>query len=297
MSMAVMFQTLVDALARGSVYGLIAVSINIMYLPSKKFNFAQGDFFVLGGLLSATLLVSKHYSWLSVFPIVLLAGVVLGAVEERVAIWPIARRDDNSHGWVLTTLAVSLIVENVLGLLYVNNLASSVPPVPPLSTLPFHVGGVSINSYEIGVFVWLWVVVLAATWFSRTRYGKAVLAVAEDRSAAVLLGIPASSVVLGSWAIGSGLALMGGLIGAPLTSTSIDLGFPMLIRGFEAAAIGGLGENRGAIAGGYIVAMAEGFGAVIFGPGLREAAIVGVFVVVLIVRPQGLFGHILLRKV
>jgi branched-chain amino acid transport system permease protein len=172
-----------------------------------------------------------------------------------------------------------------------------VRPIPLFSTVPVHVGPVLIESYQVAVWVFVWVVAGGLGLLSRTKQGRAVLALAEDRDAAVLRGIPAAWLIFFSWMLGGALAMMAGMVAAPITFASVSLGSTLLIKGFEAAAIGGLGDNRGAIIGGLFVGVAETIAAIVISPQWRDVATFAALLIVLAIRPAGVFGRVTIREV
>lgn len=296
MNLQVVLQSLVDGITIGSIYGLAAVSINVMYRPSHIFNFAQGDLVLIGALASFVLIESLHLPWILGLAGVIALGAAIGGVEELVAIWPVLSRSSKATAWVLTTLAISLIAENIIGR-YVSDVPNVVRPFPLLSTRPFHAGPVLIQSYQIGVWVFAWLMIAGLGLLYATKHGRAVLALAEDRDAAVLRGVPAATLIFVSWVIGGAVAMLTGLVAAPITFASVGLGATLLIKGFEAAAIGGLGDNRGAMVGGLVVGLAETYAAIFLSPGYRNVATFAALMLVLLVRPAGIFGRVLVREV
>lgn len=296
MNLQVVLQSLVDGITIGSIYGLAAVSINVMYRPSHIFNFAQGDLVLIGALASFVLIESLHLPWILGLIGVIALGAAVGGFVEVVAIWPVLSRSAKATAWVLTTLAISLIAENIIGR-YVSDVPNVVRPFPLLSTRPFHMGPILLQSYQIGVWVFAWLMIGGLGLLYRTKHGRAVLALAEDRDAAVLRGVPAATLILVSWVIGGAVAMLTGMVAAPITFASVGLGATLLIKGFEAAAIGGLGDNRGAMVGGIFVGLAETYAAIFLSPGYRNVATFAALMLVLLVRPAGVFGRVTVREV
>jgi branched-chain amino acid transport system permease protein len=292
----VVLQSLVDGLTIGTLYGLTAVSINIMYRPSHMFNFGQGNLVLIGALAAFVFIERVHLPWVAGLVGVLLLGALLGGFIEVVAIWPILARSSKATAWILTTLAISLILENIIGQ-YITDVPNQVRPFPLLSTRPFHAGPVLIESYQIGVWIFAWVMIGGLGLLYQTKHGRAVLALAEDRDAAILRGVPAATLVLVSWVLGGVVALLTGMVAAPITFASPQLGATLLVKGFEAAAVGGLGDNRGAMVGGIVVGLTETYAGIFIDPGYRNLITFAVVMLVLLVRPVGLFGRVTVRAV
>jgi branched-chain amino acid transport system permease protein len=172
-----------------------------------------------------------------------------------------------------------------------------VKPPEPLSTDSFDLLGANVSSYQIAVVVVTMALVLAVEAFYGTRAGKAVLAVAEDRDAALLRGINPNRLSSWSFFLGGGIAALTGVLAAPLLYASTGLGPSLLLKGFAAAAVGGIGNNRGALIAGYIIGIAEALAAAALSPGYQLASTFAVTLVILLIRPHGLFGRAEARSV
>jgi len=287
---------LISGIPLGCLYALVAVSYNILYRPTNVFNFAQGDLVTLGALSVATFLDRGHLVW----PLALLAAMLMvGAItllEEVVAVSPILRREAGSGVWVITTLAFSLILTNLVGK-YWGMDPVFVNAFWPLSTDPFTIDGVQISSYQIALVGVTIAIVGVVEALYRTRVGKAILAVAENREAALLRGIDPAALSRWSFFAGGALAAATGYLAAPLIPASPALGVALLIKGFAAAALGGLGDNRGALIAGIIIGVTEATGSEFFSAGYQQTTILIVVLAILLVRPQGLFGVVSARAV
>ena len=287
---------LISGIPLGCLYALVAVSYNILYRPTNVFNFAQGDLVTLGALSVATFLDRGHLVW----PLALLAAMLMvGAItllEEVVAVSPILRREAGSGVWVITTLAFSLILTNLVGK-YWGMDPVFVNAFWPLSTDPFTIDGVQISSYQIALVGVTIAIVGVVEALYRTRVGKAILAVAENRYAALLRGIDPAALSRWSFFAGGARAAATGYLAAPLIPASPALGVALLIKGFAAAALGGLGDNRGALIAGIIIGVTEATGSEFFSAGYQQTTILIVVLAILLVRPQGLFGVVSARAV
>src|SRR5258707_11343699 len=247
---------LVGALPAGSLYALVAMGFNILYRPTNVFNFAQGDLVMLGAMFGATFITLLGLPWFVGAAFALLAVAVLALVEEKIAVAPVLNRSATGHGWVITTLAVSMIFANLVGLGWGPHPIAVRPPAP-LSTETFELFGANISSYQIAVMVVTVVLVLGVEAFYGTRSGKAVLAVAEDRDAALLRGINPNRRSSWSFFLGGGIAPLTGLLAAPVLYPSTRLGPSLLFKGFAAAAVAGIDNNRGALIAGHMIGIAE----------------------------------------
>jgi branched-chain amino acid transport system permease protein len=287
---------LVSGVPLGCLYALVAVSYNILYRPTNVFNFAQGDLVMLGALITASLFNRGGMLW----PLALLAAMIIvgltALVEEMVAVSPILRRASDGVAWVITTLAFSLIITNLVGKYWgADPIFASAPW--PLSTDPITIHGVQVSSYQIALVIISAAIVVTVEALYRTRTGKAILAVAENREASLLRGIDPTFLSRWSFAIGGALAAATGYLAAPLIPTSPALGVAFLVKGFAAAALGGLGNNKGALIAGIIIGITEAIGSEFFSAGYQQTTIFAVVLAILLIRPQGLFGVIGARTV
>jgi branched-chain amino acid transport system permease protein len=287
---------LVSGLTAGSLYCLVAVSFNILYRPTKVFNFAQGDLVMLGAMASALLLSQRGWPWWAALLAAMAAVALLALIEERIAVAPVLKRSAGGTAWIITTLAVAMIISNSVGKIWGPD-PIVVPAPPPLSTDMLPIDGISVSSYQIALVVLTLLLVLAVDRLYRSVWGKAAMAVAEDRDAALLRGIDPRSISRWSFAFGGALAALTGYLAAPVLSASTTLGAMLLLKGFAAAAIGGLGSNRGALIAGYLIGLAEAASALWLSPGYHNAVILLLVLAVLLARPGGLVGSLEARTV
>lgn len=287
---------ILEGLTFGSLYALVAVSFNVLYRPTNVFNFAQGELVMLGGMLGATAIASFGFPWPAAALVAVVVVAAIAFAEERIAVTPVLRRSSTSTSWVITTLAVSLIIANIVGRVWDTDPREVAAPFP-LSNQPRTILGTEITTFQIALVLVTVAIVVGVERLYRTRSGKAILAVAEDRDAALLRGIDPEKLTRWSFLVGGALAALAGLLAAPLLFASITLGPLLLSKGFIAAAAGGIGDNRGALIAGWVIGTAEAVGARLFSPGLSLAFTFGLLLVILMVRPEGLLGHGEARRV
>lgn len=287
---------IVEGLVNGSIYALVGCSFNLIYRPTNVFNFAQGDLVMLGSMFAATAITVLGAPWFVGLLAVLVLTAAVALVEELVAVSPILRRSATSITWIITTLAFAIVVENIVGKFWGPNPRSVIPP-PGLTLKSHNLSGALISSYDLFLVIAAGLIVFGLERFGRTRRGRAVAAVAEDRDAAMLRGIDPRVLTRWSMIAGGALAGLTGLLAAPIFQAGTGLGNQLLISGFEAAAIGGVGSYWGSLPAGYAIGLVEAFGAAEFAPGYRSLASFLLLLVVLLVRPQGLRGDRELRYV
>jgi len=284
-------QAVISGLVLGSIYALIAQGYYVTYITTNTLNFGQGDFLMLGAMVGLTLVMAGLPWWAA-----LLAGVaaaaLAGAVLERMAIRPL--RHLLSVGWILSTVAVSMIVRNVALLRWGRN--------PMAFPSPFGSGVIRLTE-RVGVlphevFVAAASLVTMALLFlflRRTLLGKALAAVAWNRDAASLMGINPVRMSVFAFVLSSALAGLGGVLVGPITQTSFTMGLTLGLRAFAAAIVGGLEHPGGILVGGLLIGVAEQVTAVIQ-PDLKDMTPFLLILLLLVVSPSGIFGRRLKEK-
>lgn len=286
----------VVGLTAGSLYTLVAVGFNILYRPTNVLNFAQGDLVMLGAMASASALTAYALPWPLAILVTLLIVGLIAVVEDHVAVTPILRRSSQSSAWIISTLAFSLIIANLADRGWGPDPVAVQPPWP-LSIRAMLIGPVRISSYQIALIVFTIAIVLFVESLYRTRSGKAVLAMAEDRDAALLRGINPDRISRWSFFFGGALAALTGVLASPIFFSSTTIGTPLLITGFATAAVGGVGNNKGALWAGYIIGLTEACTATMLSPAYQKTVVFVLLLAILLVRPQGLFGIESARRV
>jgi branched-chain amino acid transport system permease protein len=280
----------------GSIYALVAFGFNLLYLPTNVFNFAQGDLVMVGGMFAAVLTVSTGGPWIAGLAVGLAVPVLLALLEERVAVTPILKLSSTSDSWVITTLAFSIIIENIVGQVWGANDRSV--PAPPGLTLSTHYWyGAYVSNFDIAIVVVTLAIVVGLEWLSRSRSGRAIRAIAEDRDAALLRGIDPLKLTRIAFAIGGAIAGLAGVLVSTLLGAGVGIAAFVLLPGFEAAALGGIGNNRGALLAGWIIGLVQAVGASLWNPGYQSLASFVFLLAILLVRPRGLLGERVLREV
>ena len=285
---------LVRGVGLGAVYALVAISFNVVHSSSGILNFAQGNMLVLGGLFGF-FTVSQEPSvvgWLLLVPVAALLYAAVLAVQGWVTLLPL-RSSVEQHSWLITTLAVSVIIGAVI-LIAQGPFALSVrSPFPNFALL----GTRTPTPYALAAVLALtWCVGLH--WFhTRTITGLAMSAIAQDLEAARAAGIRVRRLQLYAFGISGAIVGSAGFVAAPVMSISADSGIIYVVNGFIAAVIGGLGSNAGALIGGPLVGVASMWAAFQYGGQLQNAVSLALLIGVLMLRPQGLFGRTTARRV
>lgn len=287
------FQVVFSGMVLGLIYSVIALGYQATYSTSKTLNFGQGEAVALGGLLAFTL--APMMTFWGALPVVAMAGAALGLFTYYAAVAPALRRGSES-GWILGTIALGpLVLKNAFEALWGKD---DLAVAAPFDNTPFELAGIRILPMELLTMGTVLVAVLALGYFmARTRYGKAVTAVAINSATAELMGIRSSWVVSGSYALSGALAGLAGLLIAPLTTTSASMGVVLGLKAFQVAVLGGLTSVRGVLVGGLFIGVLDAVTA--YGVSSRYKEIPGLLLLLLMLsfRPTGLFGKATIKKV
>ncbi len=283
--MSQFLQLLFSGLTVGATYALSALGFSMIYNASGVINFAQGEFIMLGGMVAAVLTASGLPLPFAVVAAILVVAFV-GLLVEKLAIEP--ARDADITSIIIITIGVSMILRGVVEV----TLGKGNLTLPHFSgDTPIAIGGATLLPQSLWVMVVTAVVVVAlAAFFGRTRVGKGILATAHNRLAAQLVGVDVKKVLLASFGLAAALGAVGGVLITPIATTSYDAGLMLGLKGFVAATFGGLGSGVGAIAGGVLLGLIETMTAGYVSSSYKDAVPFVLVLVVLVVRPRGLFG-------
>ncbi len=283
----------VTGISLGSIYALIALGYTMVYGIAKMLNFAHGDVIMIGGYVAFTAITTMHFPiWISIL-ISIVACIILGIVIEKVAYKPL--RNASPLAILITAIGVSYLLQNVALLIFGSAAKSFTSVVPRFSVgEELNITGETIVTIVVAV-----IIVIALSWFvKKTKQGRAMLAVSEDKGAAQLMGINVNSTISLTFAIGSGLAAVASIL---LCSTYPQIspytGAMPGIKAFTAAVFGGIGSIPGAMIGGIVLGVIESLGKAYISSQLSDAIVFGVLIVVLLVKPTGLFGKKINEKV
>lgn len=287
-------EQLMNGLRTGSIYALIALGYTMVYGIAKMINFAHGDIIMVGAY---TLYIGIALLHLPVIVAMLLTAVVcsvLGVLIEKIAYKPL--RNAPPLAVLITAIGMSYFLQSVALLIF------SSTPIPFKSVVNLdsvQVGSVNISGITIVTLVVTTVIMVALTLFiNKTKAGSAMRAVSEDRGAAELMGINVNGTISMTFAIGSALAAVAGILYiCQYQSLRPTLGALPGIKAFVAAVLGGIGSVPGAMLGGIVLGLIESLSKAYISTELADAIVFGVLVVVLLVKPSGLLGKKTLVKV
>jgi branched-chain amino acid transport system permease protein len=285
-------QFLAGGLTVGAVYALVALGFSIIFNASRVINFAQGEFVMIGGMSAVSLIATGVPMPVAIVGAVAIAAVV-GLLLEKFAIERAPRADVVTL--IIITIGASIFLRGIAQLVW----DKGIHALPPLSgDRPIALFGATLLPQSLWVLGVTIAIVAALSWFfGRTRLGKAMLAVSHNRLAAQLVGIDARKVLFASFGLASALGAIAGVLIAPITFTSYDVGVMLGLKGFAAAILGGLGSFPGAIAGGLTLGLLESFGAGFVSSAYKDVIAFVIILAVLFLRPDGLFGALRVDRV
>ena len=284
---------LITGISLGSVYAIIALGYTMVYGIAKMLNFAHGDVIMVGAYV--TFFATGSFNLPPVVGVLLSVVVctVLGVVIEGLAYRPL--RQASSLAVLITAIGVSYFLQNAALLLWGAD-TKVFTPVVPSGSLPIE--GVTITYASLVTVLACIVIMLALTWFtSKTKMGKAMRACSEDKAAAQLMGINVNRTISMTFAIGSALAAIAGVLLCSNYQTLMPTtGSLPGIKAFTAAVFGGIGSIPGAMLGGILLGIIETFAKVV-NTNISDAVVFAVLIVVLLVKPAGLLGKTVREKV
>lgn len=278
-------QYLLSGLSTGAIYALIGFGFAIIYNSTGIINFAQGEFVMLGGMISV-----YFFSTLRIpLPLAIVAAIILatamGAIFERLAIRPL--KQATHLNLVIITIGGSILIRGLAMLFW----GKDTHAMPMFSgSEPLNLAGATILPQHLWIFgITLLIIIVNKLFFNFSITGKAMRACASNRRAASLVGIDVRRMVLLSFIISSAMGSMAGIIIAPLTMTAYDVGIMLGLKGFCAAIIGGMSSGFGTVLGGFLLGVLESLGAGLISSGYKDAIAFVILLLILFIRPQGLF--------
>lgn len=295
------FTQLMNGLTLGFVYALIALGFSIVFSILRLINFAHGDFYMLGAfagvfVVNSLVAASVPPFWVLILSALasIIVGTLVGVLTERLAFRRVYRASIVST--MITSLGLSIVLQNIVFVIL------GPRPVPFQSILPqgnFQLAGVLITYKQVFVIIITLVALyILVVWINRTKAGIAMRAVTQDPTAAALVGIDSNRVIVLAFAISSALAgLAGWLFGTYFGRAFFWMGLLPGLKAFTATVIGGMGSIFGAVIGGLLMGILEVLGGAYISLDYKDAIALGVLFIFLIIRPQGIFGKDIFKKV
>ena len=286
-----------DGINLGSIYAIIALGYTMVYGIAKMLNFAHGDVIMVGAFVILTAITGAGMSPVLAVLLSIVFCTVLGVVIEKVAYRPL-RKASSNLAVLITAIGVSYLLQN-LALLVFGADAKSFVSMINVPDLNLFGGELVIKGITIVTVVTCIIIMVGLTFFvQKTKPGRAMQAVSEDRDAAQLMGVNVNGTISLTFAIGSGLAAIAGLLLCSVYPTLTPYTGAMPgIKAFVAAVFGGIGSIPGAMVGGILLGIIEIFGKAYISSQVADAIVFGVLIIVLLVKPTGLFGKNIQEKV
>jgi branched-chain amino acid transport system permease protein len=299
--MDILAQLIVSGASVGMIYGAIAFGYQLTFSTSKTLNFGQGEALMLGALVGLTTInfligqsLATPLAYLLMLPVILAFGCLQGSVVELLGVRQ-AIRTRSEAGWIMATIALGIIFRNIAENVWGRDALKFPSPLPEAALT---IGPVRIQPMEIAIIVGTVLLALAVELFNRKSiYGKAVVATANDREAAGLMGINTRMVITFSYALSSMSAAFAGVLVAPVTLTGASMGAVLGLKAFAVAIIGGLSSGFGVFVGGLILGIAETLTGFYISTGYKDVPGLVLLLLVLSVKPSGLFGRATIKKV
>jgi branched-chain amino acid transport system permease protein len=290
--MAEFLQFLISGLTVGAVYALVALGFTLIYNASGVVNFAQGEFVMLGGMVTVFASAAGVPLALAAF-IAVIVAIVIGLLLHRLAIEP--ARGASAVTLIIITIGASILFRGIAAIVFDKQFHK----LPGFTgEAPINILGAAVQPQSFWVLGGAAVVVVALYVFlEHTLLGKAVLATAANRLAARLVGINTTTIMALAFGGSAAIGAIAGILVTPITLTSYDVGTLLALKGFAAAMLGGMGNPVGAVVGGLLLGLLEAFGAGYLSSTYKDAFAFLVILIVLFVAPQGLFGRRAVERV
>ena len=279
-----MWAVIVSGLATGALFATTALVYNVMYSTSKVLSVATGHIAMLGGVFGAFFITGLGWPWGLGLAAAVAIGAAFGWLTDLLAIRRVLSRSDE-HLWLLSTLALATMVQQAVALWW----GTEPRPFPRLIPQDFG-AGVADQKFWLPIGVAIAMAIGLELFYRRTMYGKLFLAMSEDAFAARARGVSTDRIRALSYVIAGALGALAGFAAGQLTFAYFALGLALTLNGFIALAVGGLGSNAGALIGGAALGLLNAFSSYFVGGEYQQTISVGLLMVILLLKPEGLFG-------
>ena len=296
-------QQLINGITLGGLYALIALGYTMVYGVIQLINFAHGEIFMFGsfgGFAALSWFVNSGFaedhpaiSIIGAFLAAMVVSAMLGALLERIAYRPLRKAPRLAP--LISAIGASIFLQNVM-MLIIKARMQVYPDIIPEEFI--EIGNVSISYFQIFIILGsVFLMVALALFIRKSKTGKAMRAVAEDKEAAALMGVDVNRIIVITFVIGSVLAAAAGvMVGIYYTQINHMMGFIPGIKAFTAAVLGGIGNVAGAMLGGYFLGLAEALGVLIMPSEYKDVIAFGLLVLVLIFKPRGILGEVVSER-
>ncbi|MDO5678973.1 MAG: branched-chain amino acid ABC transporter permease [Pelistega sp.] len=288
-----LIQQFIFGLSVGSTYALIALAITLVFRGMDVINFAQGEFFMVGAFLGYIFHVDLGLSMWLALPLSMVSAYCIGSILERVFLRKL-ESNTNALSLLVMTIALFIMIRSVAQLVF----GSSAYRFPPMTETVVRFGGLQISAQYIIVIISTFIIMgLLYVLFTKTALGLSLRAVAQDKTTARMMGINVSRVNNITFALCSVLGAVAGILYAPIAVLTFDMGQLIILKGFTAALLGGLGLVSGAVLGGFTLGVIEQYGTLFLASAYKELVSFSILLLIILVKPNGLLGKKQIQKV
>lgn len=283
------WQQLFNGLTVGSTYSLIAIGYTLIFGVLRIINMAHGQIFIFGSLAGLSLVVNTGLPIGVAFPLAVIVSAIFGLGLEFTALRPLRKKNVPHLASLISTIGFAILMEELTHLFF----GADSRPVPPIGTTVLHFGPIQMRIADLIIIgVSLLLMVVLHYWINKTKMGKALRATAENVETAGILGINTNAVIIMTVMIASGLGgIAGMLIGIAYSALIPTMGLTLGFKGLAALIVGGVGSIPGAMVCGVIIGMSEVLAVAYGDSSYRDAVAFGMIIIILLIRPQGLFGQ------
>jgi branched-chain amino acid transport system permease protein len=281
-----LFQYILSGLSNGAIYALIGFGFAVIYNATGIINFAQGEFVMLGGMLTIFFLNVLKLPLVPAIILSVIISTIVGVLFERLAIRPL--KDAKPLSLIIITIGASIFIRGAAMLIW----GKDTHALPAFSgDNPLYIAGATILPQHLWIFgVTILIIIASRVFFNYSVVGKAMRACSYNPRAAGLVGINVKNMVMLSFALSSAIGSLAGIIIAPLTMVSYDVGVMLGLKGFCAVIIGGMSSGMGTVMGGLLLGLLESLGAGFISASYKDAIAFIILLLILFIRPEGLFG-------
>jgi branched-chain amino acid transport system permease protein len=280
-----LWQQIISGVAVGCIYALVALGFVLIYKATEVINFAQGEFMMIGAFAAYTLIVFCKLPFLPAFVFTLIFMFLFGILLDRVIFRPLV--GEGAFALVMVTIGLAFTLRSLAGMIWTYD-TFDFPFV--FSEKPLDLGGLVISKVHLTIIVSSVILMsLLYLFFKFTDIGIAMQATSQNQLAAYLMGIGVKKVFLLTWAISAVIAAIAGILIAPISFLHANMGF-IGLKAFPAAVLGGFGSIPGAIVGGLIIGLSENLAGGYLTPGFKNIFAYIILILVLMIRPEGIFG-------
>jgi len=280
-----LWQQIISGVAVGCIYALVALGFVLIYKATEVINFAQGEFMMIGAFAAYTLIVFFKLPFLPAFVFTLIFMFLFGILLDRVIFRPLV--GEGAFALVMVTIGLAITLRSLAGMIWTYD-TFDFPFV--FSEKPLDLGGLVISKVHLTIIVSSVILMsLLYLFFKFTDIGIAMQATSQNQLAAYLMGIGVKKVFLLTWAISAVIAAIAGILIAPISFLHANMGF-IGLKAFPAAVLGGFGSIPGAIVGGLIIGLSENLAGGYLTPGFKNIFAYIILILVLMIRPEGIFG-------